>query len=144
MSPAVKKLTCKANIVARGFGTLAQRLSPESQQPKQTTQSPLKQELIRYIFFIRKKSRILHFPFSDEKQNFKTHYQKTICELSDESLVLAKTQELDRQKDEMVQRHTEELKKFDTDLILQIDQKVSDVLASLEIIPTISASQKAL
>ena len=70
--------------------------------------------------------------FSDEKQNFKVHYQKTICDVTDQTMVLSKTQELDRQKDDMIQRHAEELKKFDTDLILQIDQKVIDQQSTLE------------
>ena len=63
--------------------------------------------------------------FSDERLSFDAHYNSTIQAASgDAKELLTLTQKLAKEKDEMTQRHAEATKAFDTQLVMQIDQKV--------------------
>ena len=63
--------------------------------------------------------------FPDERVSFDTHYNSTIQNASgDAQELLTLTQRLAAEKEEMAERHRDETKAFDTQLVMQIDQKV--------------------
>jgi len=69
---------------------------------------------------------------SDEKMVFQDNYQSTICYIEDDSEVLRVSKDLDEKRFKMVERHRRQIKQFDSKLIAQMDQKVSEQQVTLE------------
>lgn len=70
--------------------------------------------------------------FAEEKRAFESRYQASVCNEIDADAVLRLAAALDTEKAEMAERQKEELRKFDSNLVLQLDQKVLDQQSTLE------------
>ena len=74
----------------------------------------------------------LVFSILDEKREFDARYQTTICEAKTGDNILELSANLDQEKEDMLARHKMEEKKFDSSLVMQLDQKVLDQQMTLE------------
>lgn len=68
----------------------------------------------------------------DEKRQFHTHYQDSICRVEDEALIPDLTLQLDREKAQLEARLEREMRLFDCDIVQAMDQKVLDQQMTLE------------
>jgi len=69
--------------------------------------------------------------FLDEKRAFDAKYQESIVNAATAD-VLALTAKLDSQRTLLAAKRTDDLRKFDADLVLQLDQKVMEQQMTLE------------
>ncbi len=83
-------------------------------------------QIAGYITYLFEISNILIF--IDEKRDFESKYQSTICDAKsdDPDDILTLTKRLELEKEEMLEKHKDQIKQFDTNLVLQMDQKVID------------------
>ena len=68
----------------------------------------------------------------EEKRAFDARYQKTVCEADAAADVLQLTADLEDEKTAMAASHAQEVKEFDSNLALRLDQKVEEQQSSLE------------
>ena len=73
---------------------------------------------------------------SDEKQTFRANYEETVNKLTsreggeegvshDQDVLLDTTRSLDAEEKDMIHRHQQDLKDFDVNVVLSLDQKVN-------------------
>ena len=72
------------------------------------------------------------FHFLEEKLEFQSKYQETICDMLDPSEIVKVTEDLEQEKKQMDQRQSKELSDFDKQIILKLDQQLKDQQSTLE------------
>ena len=68
----------------------------------------------------------------EEKLEFQSKYQETICDMLDPSEIVKVTEDLEQEKKQMDQRQSKELSDFDKQIILKLDQQLKDQQSTLE------------
>ena len=69
---------------------------------------------------------------SQQKLEFQSKYQETICDIMDPDDVLKATEELDKEKKLMEEKQNEELKEADREIIVKLDHIFKDQQSTLE------------